>query len=133
MKKIMFAMAALLGAAFALGEKKHHNKYPAVFWSEAHQNEFSEKHDEATFSGVADAVKNLVGDSTANTTSVERVYVIRKEGMTTQDFFRAARYLEYDRSIMMNHSIAFSQVGKKGFDNEGEAALENAFGGIKSS
>jgi hypothetical protein len=43
MKKIMFAMAALLGVTLALGEKKHHNKYPAVFWSSSLQTEFSEK------------------------------------------------------------------------------------------
>jgi hypothetical protein len=43
MKKIMFAMAALLGVTLALGEKKHHDKYPAVFWSASRQNGFSEK------------------------------------------------------------------------------------------
>jgi hypothetical protein len=53
--------------------------------------------------------------------------------MSTHDFFRVARYLEYDRALMMNHSIAFSQVGENGFDAGAESALELALGGVKAS
>ncbi len=130
MKKIMFAMAALLGATLALGEKKHHTKYPAVFWSEARLSGFSERQDKADFAGVAEAVKGLAN---GESNKAKRVYVIRKEGMTTHDFFRVARYLEYDRALMMNHSIAFSQVGENGFDQAAENALELALGGVKAS
>jgi hypothetical protein len=71
-------------------------------------------------------VRGLVGET-------DRVFVIRKEGMSTHDFFRVARYLDYDRSWMMNHSVAFTQVGDNGFDVSGEAALELALGGAKAS
>jgi hypothetical protein len=67
----------------------------------------------------------------AEESDAQRVYLIRKEGMTTYDFFRVARYLDYDRSIMLNHSLAFSQVGENGFDSTGEAAIEESFGGKK--
>lgn len=53
--------------------------------------------------------------------------------MSTHDFFRVARYLDYDRSWMMNHSVAFTQVGDNGFDVSGETALELALGGAKAS
>ena len=36
--------------------------------------------------------------------------------MTTRDLFRAARSLEYDREQIFNHSIAFGNVAKNGFD-----------------
>lgn len=53
MKKIMFACAALLGMAVALGEKKSHHKYPAVFWSSASLNEFAENSEHVDHSTVA--------------------------------------------------------------------------------
>ena len=53
--------------------------------------------------------------------------------MSTYDFFRVARYLDYDRSVMLNNSIAFSEVGENGFDLKAEAVLEETFGGIKAT
>jgi len=107
MKKIMIACIALLGSAMALGEKKGEHKYPAVFWSPTSQVSFSETQGATEHSAIAGTVKGLVSGETP----AQRVYLIRKEGMSTHDFFRIARYLEYDRSIMVNHSIAYSQVG----------------------
>jgi hypothetical protein len=117
MKKIMFAAAALLGVAFAYGEKKSDEKYPAVFWSQSRLHGFRESSEKAEHSTVAETIKGLVfGKPEEAATEAQRVYVIRKEGMSTYDFFRVARYLDYDRSVMLNNSIAFSEVGENGFD-----------------
>ena len=116
MKKIMFAAAALMGVAFAYGEKKSDEKYPAVFWSQSRLNGFRENSEKVEFSTVADTVKGLVFGKPEEATEAQRVYVIRKEGMSTYDFFRVARYLDYDLSVMLNNSIAFSEVGENGFD-----------------
>jgi len=132
MKKIVFACAALLGVAVSLGEKKAHEQYPAVFWSASRLNGFTERKEQVEHATIASTVKNLVFGN-AEESDAQRVYVIRKEGMTTYDFFRVARYLDYDRSVMLNHSLAFSQVGENGFDLVGESALEEAFGGVKPS
>lgn len=127
MKKIMIACVALLGSALALGEKKGEHKYPAVFWSPTSSASFSETQAATEHATLASSLKSLVsGDS-------QRVYLIRKEGMSTHDFFRIARYLEYDRAIMANHSVSFSHVGKNGFDAEAEMALEEALGGVKAN
>ena len=134
MKKIMFAAAALLGVAFGLGEKKSDEKYPAVFWSQSRLNGFRESSEKVEHSSVAETLRGLVyGKPEEVGTEAQRVYVIRKEGMTTYDFFRVARYLDYDRSVMLNNSIAFSEVGENGFDLKAEAVLEETFGGIKAT
>ena len=132
MKKIMFACAALLGVAVSLGEKKSDKQYPAVFWSASRLKGFSERQEKVEHATIASSVKDLVFGN-AEESDAQRVYVIRKEGMTTYDFFRIARYLDYDRSVMLNHSLAFSEVGENGFDLTGESALEEAFGGVKAS
>ena len=132
MKKIMFACAALLGVAVTLGEKKSYQKYPAVFWSSSRLNAFNERREQVHQSTIASTIKDMVFGN-AEESDAQRVYVIRKEGMTTHDFFRVARYLDYDRSVMLNHSLAFSEVGENGFDLAGESALEEAFGGVKPS
>ena len=133
MKKIMFAAAALLGIAFGYGEKKSDSKYPAVFWSQSRLHGFRENSEKADHATVADTVKGLVYGNPEETTEAQRVFVIRKEGMSTYDFFRVARYLDYDRSVMLNNSIAFSEVGENGFDLKAEAVLEETFGGIKAT
>ena len=133
MKKIMFAIA-LVGAALAYGEKKSDHKYPAVFWSQSRLHGFREYSDQVGHATVAETVKGLVfGEAGENTLAAQRVYVIRKEGMSTHDFFRVARYLDYDRNVMLNHSIAFAEVGQSGFDAVAETALEEAFGGVKAT
>lgn len=55
------------------------------------------------------------------------LYIISKDGMTTREFFRIARTLDYDRDVMLNHSLAFSNVSTTGFDEHAETLVLEAF------
>jgi hypothetical protein len=50
-----------------------------------------------------DKVKALADESHAS-----RLFIIKKEGLTTRELFRNARYMEYDRQNLLNHSVAFT-------------------------
>lgn len=56
------------------------------------------------------------------------MFIIRKDGMTTRDLLKAAKYLEYDRDTMFNHSIAFPYVETEGFDQETADLLAQTLG-----
>ncbi len=47
--------------------------------------------------------------------------------MNTRDLFRAMRTFQYDRTVMVNHSLAFPNVSSPGFDEGAETLLEQAF------
>jgi hypothetical protein len=64
---------------------------------------------------------------------VERVYLIRKEGMTTRDFFHTARFLNYDRKVLMNSSVAFANVGDAGFNTSFDSLFATNFGGLNAT
>ncbi len=47
--------------------------------------------------------------------------------MTTRELFRNARYMEYDRESLLNHSVAFTNFSLNGFDALAESELATAF------
>ena len=128
MKKILFAVATslfMLGSVLAkepYGRQKAVT-YPAVFWSELGTQEFQEIQTESTQSEVISKVKELSQNSHAS-----RIIIIRKEGLTTRELFRNARYLDFDRALIMNHSIAFTNVSTDGFDQVADLELESTLG-----
>jgi len=48
--------------------------------------------------------------------------------MTTKELFRNARYLDYDRGMLMNHSVAFTNTSEFGFDSKAAQILSQVFG-----
>jgi hypothetical protein len=128
MKKILFAIATslfMLGSVLAkepYGRQKAVT-YPAVFWSELGTQEFQEIQTESSQSEVISKVKELSQNSHAS-----RIIIIRKEGLTTRELFRNARYLDFDRALIMNHSIAFTNVSTDGFDQVADLELESTLG-----
>ena len=47
--------------------------------------------------------------------------------MTTRELFRNARYMDYDRESLLNHSVAFTNFSLNGFDSLAESELATAF------
>lgn len=107
MKRIIFAAAATLmfSAVIAANYNKRPKrvKYPAVFWTEHSEKAFEETHSDTPTSLIVDKVKALADESNAS-----RLFIIKKEGLTTRELFRNARYMEYDRQNLLNHSVAFT-------------------------
>lgn len=64
----------------------------------------------------------------AENAKASRIIIIRKEGLTTRDLFRNARYLDFDRAQIMNHSVAFTNVSRDGFDMAGDLEFDNILG-----
>ncbi len=142
MKKILFTLAAaslmLIGSVLANSEisgaknldiEKHRNKkvsYPAVFWSQTGTQAFEETSTQVEHGDLLSKVKGLVYDSEGKVIA-PRVFIIRKEGMTTKDIFRNARYFDYDRGMLLNHSVAFTNVSEYGFDSKADQILSQFF------
>jgi hypothetical protein len=125
MKKILFtavAIATLMLSVSADNKRPKRISYPAVFWTEHSQRTFEEVHDDSAASTVISKLKNLTYDAHA-----DRVFIIRKEGMTTRELFRNARYMDYDREALLNHSVAFTNFSLNGFDSQAESTLVSAF------
>lgn len=130
MKKILLAAVATASLILSVqadrpNENNKHQKkvsYPAVFWSEHSEKVFEEIHTDSSASTVISKVKGLADDSQAT-----RLFIIRKQGMTTRELFRNARYMEYDRESLLNHSVAFTNFSLNGFDGQAESELATAF------
>lgn len=144
MKKILFTIAAslmLIGSAIAQGNgeisgaknkdiEAHRNKknsYPAVFWSQTGTQVFEETSSQVEHGDLFSKVKGLVYNSERQVIA-PRVFIIRKEGMTTKEIFRIAGHFEYDRGMLLNHSVAFTNVSEFGFDSKADQILSKAFG-----
>lgn len=77
-----------------------------------------------------EAVVSLVKSTlfqTETSLRASRLFVIRKEGLTTNDMLKAAQYLEYDRAHMFNHTVAFLDV-TGGFDQQGDVVMKTMLG-----
>ena len=48
--------------------------------------------------------------------------------MTTKEIFRNARFFDYDRGMLLNHSVAFTNVSEFGFDSKADQILSQVFG-----
>ena len=131
MKKILLAAVATASLILSVqadsrpNENNKHQKkvsYPAVFWSEHSEKLFEEIQADTSASTVISKVKGLADESQAT-----RLFIIRKQGMTTRELFRNARYMDYDRESLLNHSVAFTNFSLNGFDGEAETELASAF------
>jgi hypothetical protein len=128
MKKILFTLAAasmmLIGSALAdksdisgaknIDIEKLRNKkvaYPAIFWTQTGSHAFEETSTQVEHGDLISKVKGLVYDAEGKVLA-PRVFIIRKEGMTTKEIFRNARHFEYDRGMLLNHSVAFTNVSE---------------------
>lgn len=89
-----------------------------MFWTEHSDKAFEESHEDTPSSLIVNKVKALADDSNAT-----RLFIIRKEGLTTRELFRNARYMDYDRESLLNHSVAFTNFSGE-FD---ESTLASTF------
>ena len=130
MKKILASAVSLLATvAFAnyTPNAQLDIQYPFVMWSKTAIPEFAENADQITAATLVDAVHNTVFN-TDGSLKATRVFIIRKDGLTTRDTLKAAKYFDYDRDVMFSHSVAFPWVETEGFDSTNDALLSKSLG-----
>ena len=123
MKKILFTTAALvLSSVFAVDTNKNPTdvKYPFLMWSETTIQSFEEI-------GVKATHEEFIPKLKERTEGAQRLFIIKKDGMTTRDLLKNVRFFEYDRMMMFNHSNAFPDI-EGGFTAVTEQKIEEVLG-----
>ncbi len=96
-------------------------------WSESRIQGFEEIFTEASSQDIASKVRATVFGP-AEQLEASRLFLLRKDGLTTRDLIRSIQYLQYDHEAITNHSVAYVYVETEGFDNNDEGVLAKALG-----
>jgi hypothetical protein len=128
MKKILLAtLAVALTTANYTPNPQLDIQYPFVMWSKTAIPTFSENADQITAATLVEQVHSSVFNEDGSLKAT-RLFIIRKDGLTTRDTLKAAKYFEYDRDVMFAHSVAFPWVESEGFDSTNDALLSKSLG-----
>jgi len=130
MRKIL-ATLGLLSAVCANLEpnKALEVQYPFMLWSSTCVPAFEEFDNQVSTQSLLQQVHGAIYDG-AGQLKASRLFLIRKDGLTTRDVLKSARELNYDRDTMFHHSLAFAYVETEGFTND--ELLAQALGVIPS-
>lgn len=124
MKKILIASVLLLGTALATYKRPEDPQYPFVIWSKTAVASYWEDLKPSGQQTVVDKVKETL-ISPMGELKAQRMYILRKEQLTTRDLLKNINALTFDSELMMKHSLAFADVAD-GFGPEAESLLETA-------
>ena len=91
-------------------------------WSESRIQGFEEIFTEATSQDIATKVRSTIFGA-GEQLEASRLFLLRKDGLTTRDLIRSVQYLQYDHDAITNHSVAYVYVETEGFDNSDEGVL----------
>lgn len=127
MKKVLFSAVAMLGAVLAQEPIDASIQYPFLMWSESRIQGFEEIFTEASSQEIASRVHQTVFGP-GEQLEASRVFLLRKDGLTTRDLIRSIQYLQYDHDAITNHSVAYVYVETLGFDNDDEGVLSKSLG-----
>ena len=129
MKKILFASLALVSTVFAnlTPNVDLDVQYPFVMWSKTAIPAFQEWDGQINATSLSGEIYSTVYNPDGSL-KASRVFIIRKDGMTTRDTLKAAKYFEYDHDTMFSHSVAFPWVETEGFDSTNDAVVAKKLG-----
>ena len=117
MRKILATLGLLTAACAATLEAQ----YPFMLWSSTCVPAFEEFDAQVSSQSLVERVHGALSDGKAS-----RLFLIRKEGLTTRDVLRSARDLNFDRETMFQHALAFPYVDTQGLTDD--ALLAQALG-----
>ena len=128
MRKIL-ATLGMLGAVCANLEpnKALEIQYPFMLWSSTCVPAFEEFDGQVSSQSLLQRVHGAIYDG-AGQLKASRLFLIRKDGLTTRDMLKSAQYLNYDRETMFHHSLAFAFVETEGFTSPNDVLLAQALG-----
>jgi hypothetical protein len=129
MKKILLASLAAVSCVLAnyTPNPQLDIQYPFVMWSKTAIPEFSENANQITAAFLADQIHSTVYNQDG-TLKATRLFILRKNGFTTRDALKSAKYFEYDREVMFHHSIAFPWVETEGCTSANDAIISQSLG-----
>lgn len=133
MNKILFASLAAISTVFGnyTPNPTLDVQYPFVMWSKTAIPAFTEWDGQINATNLVSQVHSTVFGEDGSLKAT-RVYIIRKDGMTTRDTLKAAKFFDYDRNDMFSHSVAFPWVESEGFTSENDSLLSQSLG-VKAS
>lgn len=118
MKKILFTAAALmlLGVAYSTETSP---AYPFVMWSKNSIPAVQENNAKVSSAEVVEKIRsmNAIGAHTADKLPFDTMFLIRKEGLTTNSLVDAAKTFAFDREDLISHSMVYLNL-EGGFDSE---------------
>lgn len=127
MKKILLATLCALAHANYTPNPQLDVQYPFIMWSKTAIPTFSENADQISPATLIEQVHSNVYNMDGSLKAT-RLFIIRKDGLTTRDTLKAAKFFEYDRDVLFSHSIALPWVETEGFTSSNDALLSKSLG-----
>lgn len=127
MKKILLATLCAIAHANYTPNPQLGEQYPFVMWSKTAIPTFSENADQITAASLVEQVHSTVYNEDGSLKAT-RLFIIRKDGLTTRDTLKAAQYFTYDREVMFAHSVALPWVETEGFSSDNDSLLSKSLG-----